>query len=35
MKLENINKEQQLYVLKCGSILSSYGLISCIQKQPP
>ena len=25
MKLENINKEQQLYVLKCGSILSSYG----------
>ena len=25
MKLENINKEQQLYVLKCGSILTSYG----------
>ena len=25
MKLENINKEQQLYVLKCCSILSSYG----------
>ncbi|EHB8435919.1 hypothetical protein ACK85N_004665 [Salmonella enterica] len=25
MKLEIINKEQQLYVLKCGNGLSSYG----------